>query len=283
MLTNVGEFSMEDWLLLSKNGSRSNMRFFELSGRFWNDIPACLNEFKWEQKHFTIGYKQMIRFYSIVIYDLLPRLGYDYVMRMDDESLIHTEIKYNVFDRMRNENKTFGCRVISAECSEGLVANSVLRYLRDGGYENEVKRFWDNRLHSMFRERRAGCYNNWYVTKIAFWNQPEVRRLNEYIDVVGKSFTRRVNDICTGAAVMRAFLPDNGFLFFDDFAYEHCSRNNNGITWGGLILPRNVNLPSLDPIINVFRQQSGAPECRGLCCLKPFECCFNLDEQCQLS
>ncbi|CAF1462277.1 unnamed protein product [Adineta ricciae] len=88
LLTNKNAFNDDDRAILSRNGTRKNLRFFEIAGPYWDYIPECINQkidLQYENS-FKIGYRQMIRLYSTVIPDLLHNLGYEWMMRMDEES-----------------------------------------------------------------------------------------------------------------------------------------------------------------------------------------------------
>ncbi|KAH8071781.1 hypothetical protein JL721_4289 [Aureococcus anophagefferens] len=53
------------------------------------------------ENKFSAG-RYMIRFYAVTIWRTLRRLGYEWVMRMDDDSFVLSPVAYNVFDDMRD-------------------------------------------------------------------------------------------------------------------------------------------------------------------------------------
>lgn len=65
---------------------------------------------------FSPGYRFMIRFYAITIWSTLERLGYEWVMRMDDDSFVLSSINYNIFGDMRQNGLYYGYRTLSREC-----------------------------------------------------------------------------------------------------------------------------------------------------------------------
>lgn len=65
---------------------------------------------------FSSGYRFMIRFYAITIWTTLSRLGYKWVMRMDDDSFVLSPVNYNVFGDMRAHGLYYGYRTLSREC-----------------------------------------------------------------------------------------------------------------------------------------------------------------------
>ena len=42
--------------------------------------------------HYSIGYRQMIRWYAIGVWDWLDEHRFEWVMRLDDDSLLHSRI-----------------------------------------------------------------------------------------------------------------------------------------------------------------------------------------------
>ena len=53
-----------------------------------------------------VGFNKMCRFYSYPVYKYLKE--YDYAMRLDDDSFIETEIKYDIFEDMHKNGYDYG-------------------------------------------------------------------------------------------------------------------------------------------------------------------------------
>lgn len=68
------------------------------------------------ESKFSAGYRFMIRFYAVTIWETLSNLGYMWVMRMDDDSFILSPVKYNIFADMRRRGLLYGYRMLSKEC-----------------------------------------------------------------------------------------------------------------------------------------------------------------------
>ena len=68
------------------------------------------------ESKFSAGYRFMIRFYAVTIWETLFQLGYHWVMRMDDDSFILSPVRYNIFADMRRRNLLYGYRMLSKEC-----------------------------------------------------------------------------------------------------------------------------------------------------------------------
>lgn len=48
--------------------------------------------------------------FAILLWPYLENMGYTHVMRMDDDSYIHSKIEYNIFDHMRTHGRRYGFR-----------------------------------------------------------------------------------------------------------------------------------------------------------------------------
>ncbi len=142
---------------------------------------------------FGIGHRHLIRFYAVQIFDILDKLGYDWFMRLDDDSFIHSRIGYDLFKFMEQNDYDYGYRVDIRE-SEGATrgfGESVLAYIKS---ENITPVFLNEHLEPAalrvqlknlikavimrairkkkyvlmpsFTYDRWGYYNNFFITRI---------------------------------------------------------------------------------------------------------------------
>ena len=88
--------------------NRPRLTFRKLDGQWWT-LPHGLRQADrifWNRPAFSVGYRHMMRWFATLIWPYLAAEGYTHVMRMDDDSYIHTAIRYNLFDFMRDNNKS---------------------------------------------------------------------------------------------------------------------------------------------------------------------------------
>jgi hypothetical protein len=104
------------------------VRFHRLTEQYWH-LPANLkgsNVSEWKGAQ-GVGYRHMIRLFTRMLWDLAAELGYEYVMRLDEESLLHSSIQYNLFEYMASNDLEYGYRQVaweSGHAGEGLCASS---------------------------------------------------------------------------------------------------------------------------------------------------------------
>lgn len=79
-------------------------------------VPENIDVEKLPKMVWSLGYRKMIRFYAVTVWPTLAELGYEWVMRMDDDSFMLSRITYNLFDAMRENNDLYAYRMLSAEC-----------------------------------------------------------------------------------------------------------------------------------------------------------------------
>lgn len=159
----------------------------------------------------------MIRWFAILIWRYLANDGYTHVMRMDDDSYLHSKIKYNIFDYMRNNKKRYGFRMPVLEEAVGV------------GYDTIVDSFLEMHLNvtsqilidSFMQERYVGFYNNWFIADISFFTTPPVSQLLELIDMTDIIYKQRTGDLVIHSTVVRLFLRPDEIRYFRDFTYEH--------------------------------------------------------------
>lgn len=72
--------SEHDKLVLSKN--RPRVQFRQLDGKWW-ELPYGLQErdkWRWKRTAFSVGYRHMMRWFAVLIWDYLHQEGYTHVM-----------------------------------------------------------------------------------------------------------------------------------------------------------------------------------------------------------
>lgn len=221
---------------------------------------------------FGMGHRHMIRFYAIQIFAILKDLGYNWFFRMDDDSFIHSKINYNLFEFMQKNGYEYGYRVDIKEpqrTSYGF-SEMIVAYLKaerikpEFFYENfagsklvnneyfslkgKLKRLLTNVLDGLAEKinhdlnnwpasaewNRWGFYNNFFITKLDFWFQPEVQALLSHFDRTGGIYKYRWNDLIFQTAVVQIFLPPKKVYKFTDWTYEHATLKNGKLDWGGI-------------------------------------------------
>jgi hypothetical protein len=186
-----------------------------------------------KETKFATGYLYMIRWYAVTIWPLLRSLGYEYMMRFDDDSLILSCIKHNIFDTLRANKALYGFRQYSYECGfRNYFGKFVDCYSDEQGISLEELGLgssgYCDGLGSM------GFYNNFYVTKIDWWLQPAVQDFVQAFDKSNRIFTFRDNDLIFQTAAVRLFMNVSDRIQYTDFSYLHHTIRYGIVLWGGV-------------------------------------------------
>ena len=199
---------------------RPQIKFHPLNSTYWS-LPYNLHErdsIHWNRPMYSIGYRHMMRWFAIRIWPYLSQLGYTHVMRLDDDSYIHSRIKYNLFDYMRENGKVYAFRQPVIEDAVGVgwdrLVDSFLEKNKDATITQE-------QIDGFQKDRRISFYNNFFIADISFFTRPPASTFLDVIDQSNLIYTQRTGDLVIHSTVVRLLLPPKKIHWFRDFAYEH--------------------------------------------------------------
>jgi alpha 1,2-mannosyltransferase len=258
LIFHEGDFKQNDQEEVAKG--RKEIQFREIHF----EIPLFLKKEEIPEKWgdlYGIGYRHMLRFYALLVYDILEKLGYDWILRMDDDSFIHSKIDYNLFEFMEKNGYEYGYRVDMREdrwCLQGF-GESVLAYIEseqikptffyeylDYPFKATLKNYMkailmklnpnkECKLELMPHYNCRGYYNNFFITKISFWKSPQVQSFLHYIDRIGGGYKYRWGDHSQQSAAVQIFMRKEKVYKFTDWTYEHISFWKDGtFGFGGI-------------------------------------------------
>jgi alpha 1,2-mannosyltransferase len=242
-----GDFTLTDQLDLKSRYETLEFRHINFTLPDFlrgEDIPQL-----WGGK-FSIGYRHMIRFYSLLIYEKLWD-EFDFYARMDDDSFLLSPIEYDIFEMMERDQLDYAYRVDCQDhikVSEGF-SEVVQGYLR--AEEFKPGPLWDLNLKtdgkapvvrgkplaSKYLPRqwnRWGYYNNFHATRLSFWRRPEVQAFLRFLDRTGGGYKYRWNDLIVQSAAVQIFAKPGAVRKLTDWDYEHRTNLPDGtLAWGG--------------------------------------------------
>jgi len=145
---------------------------------------------------------------------------YDYVMRLDDDSIIEEKINSDLFQIMKERNLNYISNIIHIDCG---ICNYEMKEFFDHYYmdkqdiikdmfvyskiDNNSKEIFDNfkKLYKIMNDKEYEknevdikspimYYNNFFVTKTAFWNSENTKKVIDEIDKTGNIYYYRWGD-----------------------------------------------------------------------------------------
>ena len=197
-------------------------------------LPAC---------SFSIGYRHMIRWFSLHLWTFASEAGYEWVMRLDEESFIHSPIQYNLTQFMRDRDLTYAYRISFTEWPTSATGfpetlRAYLDMYPQGDAPHLLAHCTPASLDGLTGAgwSRFSFYNNFFLTAVPFWQRPDVRRLLEFVDRSGGIYTHRWGDALIHTAAVQIFLPEGGVHKFEDWTYEHATLGPGAqLKWGGIV------------------------------------------------
>ena len=226
------------------------------------EVPALWRP--WGTEGFGMGYRHMMRFYAVQVFDIMRDMGYDWLIRMDDDSFIHSRIDYDLFEFMDRNGYEYGYRV---DVKEGEIfargfGEAVLAYVKaeaiqptflhehftakNIGLRAQSKNLAKSLVMRAFPQKKLRLaenpleydlwiyYNNFFITRVAFWHRPDVRAFVRHFDRLGGWYKYRWGDHIFQSVAVQTFMPKGKVYKFTDWTYEHASRMMNKITCGGI-------------------------------------------------
>ena len=163
-----------------------------------------------------IGYRHMCRFHAKQVYEQAILVGLEYVWRLDDDSLVHSSINYDLFafmQRQRIQYSYIRISMDSRECTTGLWT-AVKRYMKI--------RHIQSSFFSNWKERNI-FYNNFEISALSLWISKQYQDYINFIDLIGGIYYYRWGDAPIKTIAVTLFLPQNSTHLFTDFMYQHAS------------------------------------------------------------
>ncbi|CAB9497277.1 glycosyltransferase family 15 protein [Seminavis robusta] len=228
LLWHEGDFSWEDIHTEKLEGMNVRLCNLKHPKGAWGPPPnVSVPEMK-----FSVGYRNMIRFYSVTIWNVLTDLGYEYVMRLDDDSNFMSPIQYNLFDALRSQQAVYGYRQESKECGSYEFGPFVDNYLN----KHEMSPM-HGALDEPYCESKLGqygFYNNFFITRISWWLQPQVAEFVQAFDASNLIYSQRDNDLIFQTAAVKLFAEPRAVLKYVDWSYAHVTVIDGKWVFGGV-------------------------------------------------
>jgi hypothetical protein len=226
----------------------SQARFLQLEPYHFETPPTSPPPTSWKQTaQFSAGYRHMIRFYTLGIWEVVQAQEYEYVMRMDEDSLLWSPIRYNLFDFLASRGVEYAYRLAAWEHGfHGFGGEHFFRFPRElvarGVVPNSTGWLLDSceagrRNIGNYTLRRCGepygIYNNFFISKVSFWFRPDVRLFLKAVNRSQLIYTLRFNDILWHSTAVKLFMEPRQVFMFHDWAYEHITFRNVAHGGGG--------------------------------------------------
>lgn len=171
---------------------------------------------------YRMGYRHMCRFFAGEIFNHPAIQKYDWYMRLDSDSFLLSDIRYDIFERMAANNQKYGYMAEydndSPETTKGFF-DTTMRYFKDNGVDTKnlatklVDGVWDM---SVF-------YTNFVLADLNFLRGEQYTNYYKHLDSTGNFYYNRWGDHDTQWFAVNTFLASDEIYCVKDIAYQHGS------------------------------------------------------------
>ena len=189
----------------------------------------------WSAPHFNEEYRRMGHWRLAFQMQFASRLGYRYILQLDDDSAFMAPLRFNLVQHMSKYNLRMAARNIIesdgpdvtrglAELARFFLVSEDVRPTKllsecipaniSGLYTHGLSSQGDGGYSTKY------LFGNFVVISLEFWFQPTVQRFVKLVLRTGAHFRYRWNEQQVQSVVWQMFLSPEEFSLFD-FPYDH--------------------------------------------------------------
>lgn len=164
-------------------------------------------------------YRSMIGFWLTDVFDIAHQRGFEYVMRLDTDSLLDSSPKEDPFKTIHDNGAAYGYR---AFCYEAPGSEGSWAMMRDHVAKEKIAPSFEG-----FKLDGSGpapmVYTNFEVSKVSFFRRPDVRKFTQ--EMLSGTQKFRLGDAVIRAFQLGLFAKQEQVIHLDSFRYRHgCDR-----------------------------------------------------------
>ncbi|KAJ1453891.1 nucleotide-diphospho-sugar transferase [Pelagophyceae sp. CCMP2097] len=177
-------------------------------GKFQGVAAQIPDEAEWDAKDRSRGYKHMCRFYGTQIFDIVATLGYDVIMRVDDDVFLLNTLEYDPFRVVWDSGVVYAWGATDKEShfkTEQTFQPWVRKYCEYVDWGESAAATESRCLGVADRVIEEMYFNNVFASRVAFWQQPIVKKFLLDVDESHGIYTHRWGDAPIQSAAVRLF------------------------------------------------------------------------------
>jgi len=216
-----------------RNGIQTNidLQFHEIvmgSPKYAEDIASQIPEFfphpthgngpiAWGHPGFTIGYRNMCRFFSGEFHKQEVLQNYKYYLRLDTDSYILTPLNYDIFEFARNNDLNYGYCAPAVQIDTEKVIS---------GFNNFTKEYLNKKNPTIYVDvdsipEGKMFYTNFELGKVSWFLESQYWDFYNAIDESGYIYIRRWGDAPIKYMGVTLFCEPGKIIPVKGFTYQH--------------------------------------------------------------
>ncbi len=195
-----------------------NIKFIKVSLTTPSNLTKENLNFKDSTPFLGMSYRNMCRFYMMEFYKYLE--GYDWYWRLDVDSILLTEINFDVFNFLEQNNKVYGYVAEIPEHPPVIQHFSAFIKKYQKQYNNQGK-FTSYLLDKNGNYNYRMIYNNFEICKLSIYKKDEIQKFLKLIDKTGCIYEYRWGDAPIRTVMLSLFFERNQIYRFQNIDYHH--------------------------------------------------------------
>jgi alpha 1,2-mannosyltransferase len=198
----------------------SNLKFNRIVLSHSIDLIDDISTINFEDKiyDFKFGYRHMCQFFFTEIFRYIS--DYDWFMRLDSDSFIESEINYNLFEYLHNNNKVYGYIAEIPEWEPVVKDIDIffLKYIK----ENNIKTQFTHKFFDAEKYNLRQIYNNFEIINLKYYlNNKLINEISTTINQNGNIYKKRWGDAPLRSIILSITTPIELLYKFKDIDYHH--------------------------------------------------------------
>ena len=183
---------------------------------------------------FTMGYRSMCRWYSGRVFDALESMGYEWVLRIDDDSGFPEPVYYNIVQELEAGGFEYGYRNFGGpdaeEVTRGLAEASAFWMVTQSIKPTWLLQFFchgDGPINSACWDRNT-ISTNFFASKVKLFVRPDVVAFRRWLEAQDGFYRFRWGDAPVHTLILGMFEPRNNVAELG-FSYKHKEQYEYGM------------------------------------------------------
>jgi len=168
-------------------------------------------------KGFTIGYRNMCRFFSGEFYKMEIIHNYEYYLRLDTDSYILTPLNYDIFEFAKQNDLIYGFCSPAIQVDNQKVVEGLNNFVKNYIEINSIKTF----VNIDLIENGRMFYTNFELGKVSWFIQSKYLDFYKAIDESGNIYIKRWGDAPIKYLGVNLFCEPTKIIPVRGFTYQH--------------------------------------------------------------
>lgn len=166
-----------------------------------------------------LSYRHMCRFFGGTVYSHPALECYDWYWRLDTDSFLLGEVRYDPFEFMRKNNLAYGYIHEGRDNPE--MVKGLWRAARAYIKANRVRPTFLRKHVTLGRWDRSYYYTNFEISSFELWRSKQFQDFFAYLGRTGGIYKYRWGDAPIHHLAVSMFLPEARVHRFTDIPYQH--------------------------------------------------------------